>query len=206
MKIRRYLIFTLLGVLPMNDALSSRFSQLIPFKHGYALGDEDYSRFEQATLFKLPESIIAAYGRWNGGALDGWYVFSVPQCRDLAVGSFLRFRGYHDSNNEIDALSEIQRNAWLSLRNDKLFDVVPFAIVEGSVSDDEENNALNKRSVLVFKRGGGDSVYMVNGATGELLLISSSLQEFLTKSVFWFQFMKPGQADGVALKKGDSSL
>lgn len=187
----RYIFIATLVVL--TETISMAKNNPIPFKTGWVMVKDDIEAFTRQTGFSLPPDIIAAYGRWNGGCIDGWFVFDVPSCEKLAVEKFLSFRpasGQPDPMGDF-ATTEIKNNPHLSGQRIEQIELLPFAIVDGSVAPKEKSNELNCRSVLALKRGMGAQVFLVSGKDGRSIKIAESLVDLLSRMSFWFQFLEP---------------
>lgn len=169
----------------------------IPFKHGWAMKGEDIRRFERKAGISVPADVIHVYGAWNGGSIDGWLVFDVPQCEKLAVSKFLSFRNSPDGHDPAGdfVVTELTTNTYLSTQTFEKLDVVPIAVVGGSISTKEQKNTLNCRSVLVFKRESGASIFLLSGSDGRMIKVADSLTGLLERAVFWFQFLEPGKSE-----------
>jgi hypothetical protein len=190
----RFLLPLLALVVAFRCALPAKNTP-IPFKHGWVMKPAEVSEFARRVNFPVPAEVLAAYGRWNGGSVDGWLVFDAPGCTQLAVTKFLSLRIPPDGRDPggDSALTEVQKNPRLAAQPPDRLEFLPLAIVQGSVSEQEKDNPLNCRSVLALRRDAGTALFLLDEKTGKPLKVADSLADLLGRATFWFQFIEPGK-------------
>ena len=111
---------------------------------------------------------IAAYGKWNGGSIEGSLVFDTPVCRQMAVSKFLSLTDVETGGDRYrdSILTEMRTNEALApyaaVYRVEEMPYIPFAVVAGSIDEREKKNRFNVRSALVFNRY-GKSVILLSG-------------------------------------------
>jgi hypothetical protein len=151
------------------------------FQYGRQWIDEnDRSTFEGFIQFTFPVSYLRFLGNWNGGSLDGFLIFDTPVCLELVASKFLSLLSPRRKPNRFteDILSEVHANP--ALRHYRVEEVpfVPFALVDGSMSNEESENPYNARSVLAFERE-RKGIYLLSSYRGSVIPVATSFSKWL---------------------------
>ena len=137
----------------------------IPFKQGRAWrGPVERNAFERKINFRFPTDFLGAYGDWNGGSLDGYFVFDTAICKEMCGSTFFSMLDLEaDEDQFSDSILRAVENCPL-LKKHPLNEIpfIPFAKAGASRAAEERRNPYNVPSLLAFERK-TKSVFLLSG-------------------------------------------
>ena len=152
----------------------------IPFKHGRAWRESgERKAFERKINFRFPAELVEAYGEWNGGSIDGYFVFDTAICKEMCGSTFFSLLdvepeedGFKDS-----ILAAVQKSPFLKKYALDEIPFIPFAAVGASRDSEERKNPYNVPSLLAFERK-TKSVFLLSGYKNRKVFLAKSWKDF----------------------------
>ena len=163
--------------------------KIIPFKHGRMWsGSEERRAFERKINFRFPTDLLDAYGDWNGGSLDGYFVFDTAICKEMCGSTFFSLGDIDakEDNSEESILTAVRNSALLKKYPLNEIPFIPFAEVGASRAAEERRNPYNVPSLLAFERK-TKSVFLLSGHKNRKVFLAKSWKEFASMAEVVFE-------------------